>query len=84
MRGYWHNPQASAETLRGGWLHTGDLGTFDNAEPIGCPHKMLCPALCARIEQWHHGLCLGIKHCGEVVAIAITALAGQREVVETM
>jgi acyl-CoA synthetase (AMP-forming)/AMP-acid ligase II len=29
MQGYWHNPQASAETLRGGWLHTGDLGAFD-------------------------------------------------------
>src|SRR5262249_7243713 len=29
MQGYWDNPQASAETLRGGWLHTGDLGAFD-------------------------------------------------------
>jgi long-chain acyl-CoA synthetase len=29
MSGYWNNPAASAETLRGGWLHTGDIGCFD-------------------------------------------------------
>ncbi|MEC9346440.1 MAG: AMP-binding protein [Pseudomonadota bacterium] len=29
MRGYWNNPAASAETLKGGWLHTGDVGVFD-------------------------------------------------------
>jgi acyl-CoA synthetase (AMP-forming)/AMP-acid ligase II len=29
MAGYWKNPEATAETLRGGWLHTGDLGAFD-------------------------------------------------------
>jgi long-chain acyl-CoA synthetase len=29
MESYWGNPEATAETLRGGWLHTGDLGSFD-------------------------------------------------------
>jgi long-chain acyl-CoA synthetase len=29
MPGYWENPDASAASLRNGWLHTGDLGAFD-------------------------------------------------------
>jgi long-chain acyl-CoA synthetase len=29
MAGYWRNDAASAETLRGGWLHTGDMGALD-------------------------------------------------------
>ena len=29
MAGYWRNPEASAKTLRGGWLHTGDVGSLD-------------------------------------------------------
>jgi long-chain acyl-CoA synthetase len=28
-KGYWNNPQATAETWRNGWLHTGDVGSFD-------------------------------------------------------
>ena len=29
MAGYWRNPQATAQTLRDGWLWTGDMGALD-------------------------------------------------------
>jgi long-chain acyl-CoA synthetase len=29
MKGYWKRPEISAEVLRGGWMHTGDMGAFD-------------------------------------------------------
>ena len=34
MDGYWNNPQASAETLQDGWLHTGDVARIDEAGRI--------------------------------------------------
>ncbi|MGB8835912.1 MAG: AMP-binding protein, partial [Candidatus Acidiferrales bacterium] len=29
MEGYWRQPEASAEALRGGWFHTGDMATVN-------------------------------------------------------
>ena len=29
MKEYWQNPKATAETIKDGWLHTGDLVSFD-------------------------------------------------------
>lgn len=29
MKGYWNEPQATAETLRNGWLYTGDIARMD-------------------------------------------------------
>lgn len=30
MSGYWNNPHATEDTLRDGWLYTGDMGSFDD------------------------------------------------------
>jgi acyl-CoA synthetase (AMP-forming)/AMP-acid ligase II len=29
LSGYWRMPEATAEALRGGWFHTGDIATVD-------------------------------------------------------
>jgi fatty-acyl-CoA synthase len=39
MQGYWHAEEATAEVLKGGWLHTGDLGYWSEHGLVVCGRK---------------------------------------------
>jgi long-chain acyl-CoA synthetase len=38
--GYFNQPDKTADTLRGGWLHTGDVGTVDNEGYVRITDRM--------------------------------------------
>ena len=40
MKEYWRNPQATAEAMRDGWLHTGDVGRIDDDGRITLVDRM--------------------------------------------
>lgn len=52
MVGYWQRPEKTAETLRGGWLHTGDIGYMD-AEQYVYMRGRLSERLSVEGEYWY-------------------------------
>ncbi|MDZ7670599.1 MAG: long-chain-fatty-acid--CoA ligase [Gammaproteobacteria bacterium] len=40
MREYWNRPDATAETLKNGWLHTGDVAVMDEAGFVAIQDRM--------------------------------------------
>jgi len=52
MAGYWNRPEKTAETLRNGWLHTGDVG-FVDAEGFVFMRGRLSERLTVAGEHWY-------------------------------
>jgi fatty-acyl-CoA synthase len=92
MLGYWRLPEATAETLRGGWVHTGDLGVLDDEgflhiagrkkELIKCGGENIFPAEVERCLLAHPAIAeaavLGIPDAdwGEIAVAAVVRRPG--------
>jgi len=92
MAAYWRNPEETARTVRDGWVHTGDLGVFDDEgmlsivgrskEVIRSAGESIFPVEIERVLLTHPRVrevsVLGIPdaHWGEAVVAAIVARAG--------
>ena len=100
MRGYWQDPAASARTLRGGWLHTGDLGVLDedgyltlkdrSKDVIISGGANIYPREVEEVLQRHPGVgeCAVVGHphsdWGEAVVAFIVARPGETATAESL
>ena len=95
MDGYWAMPERTAEAMRDGWLHTGDLGRFD---ADGCLYvvgrikdmivsggEKIYPLEVERLLRQHPGVAdcalVGVpdREWGESVLAVVVAAAGRRD-----
>jgi long-chain acyl-CoA synthetase len=98
MKGYWNKPEESRQALRGGWLHSGDIGRMDEEgyvfivdrvkDMINVSGFKVWPA---EVEQYLYKLdaiqevaVYGLAHPekGEQVAVAVVAKPGHRVTVD--
>jgi long-chain acyl-CoA synthetase len=100
IRGYWDNPEATAETLVDGWLRSGDLGFMDDdgfVYVVDRAKDMILRAgenvYCAEVEAvlYEHpavyeAAVFGVPHerLGEDVAAAVVPKAGQAVTAEAL
>jgi steroid-24-oyl-CoA synthetase len=100
IRGYWNKPEATAETIVGGWLRSGDLGRLDEEGFIYVEDRAKDMVLrggeniyCAEVEaviyeheDVHEAAVFGMPHdrLGEEVACAVLAKQGRQIDVEAL
>ncbi len=100
IRGYWNNPEATADTIRDGWLRTGDIGRLDEEGFVYIEDRAKDMVLrageniyCAEVEAvlYEHpavyeAAVFGIpdERLGEQVAAAIYLRAGHEVTVEDL
>lgn len=78
MAGYWNNEQATADTLRNGWLHTGDLGRRDGSGYIYVLDRMKDLIITGGQNVYAKEVEDVLRRCPGVTAVAVIGLPDRK------
>jgi acyl-CoA synthetase (AMP-forming)/AMP-acid ligase II len=78
MKEYWNNPKATAETLKEGWLHTGDICTWDEEGFITICDRMKDMIISGGENIYPAELENILAGCPEVQEAAVIGVASQK------
>ena len=78
MKEYWNNPKATAETLKDGWLHTGDICTWDAEGFVTICDRMKDMIISGGENIYPAELENVLAGCPEVQEAAVIGVASQK------
>jgi acyl-CoA synthetase (AMP-forming)/AMP-acid ligase II len=84
--GYWNRPEATAETLRGGWLHTGDIGYQDEQGYVYLLDRRNDMIISGGFNVYPRGVEDALTHHPAVVQAAVVSVPDEKwgEVVQAV
>lgn len=78
MSQYWGRPEATAETLRNGWLHTGDVGRMDNEGFVYIVDRLKDMIISGGFNIYSRDVEQAIQQEAEVQEVAVVGLPDSR------
>ncbi len=78
MSQYWGRPEATADTLRNGWLHTGDVGRMDNEGFVFIVDRLKDMIISGGFNIYSRDVEQAIQQEAEVREVAVVGLPDSR------
>ena len=78
MKGYWNAPEATAATLKDGWLRTGDVAVMDEAGNMAIVDRLKDMIISGGLNIWPLDIEAAIGAMPEVVEVAVIGTKDER------
>ena len=78
MREYWDDPQATADVLKDGWFHTGDIGHVDDAGLFYVDDRVKDVIISGSENIYPAELEMVLDRCGDIAEAAVVGRADDK------